>query len=320
MLNRNSRGYLHAGPGHIDHNSAAMSSAVSRPEGYNSMFRLSSMSDSTSTTPPGSTHGGFYGSQASISESMMSSLASQLDNSVQSKAPTYEYSGFVIYLVSFVAFGKGRVFAMGWGADGQIGTGPNDMDDKDIPTLVSGLDGVNIKKISTSTDFTLALSDENQVFFWGNGEYGQFPTSDENFIDRIPEATLMPSPVEGKLIDIAAGGTFSAFLSDNGYVYVCGYGAVGMGQNNTLSVNNYTAIPSLSDIVAIRASTDYMVALDAEKRVFVWGFNSLTGRLGTGNIENVHEPTQLKLPEHINAPNNLNSLSLGTQLALWALN
>ncbi|KAJ1678493.1 hypothetical protein EV182_003938, partial [Spiromyces aspiralis] len=58
---------------------------------------------------------------------------------------------------------------------GQIGAGTGKTDDSAEPTLVTGMDGARVEKIATSTDFTLALTAENEVYAWGNSEYGQCP-------------------------------------------------------------------------------------------------------------------------------------------------
>lgn len=61
-----------------------------------------------------------------------------------------------------------EIYAMGWGADGQLGQG---YDDKDIPSKLSFKS--QIKKLSSSTDFTLASSQDGKLWTWGNSEYGQ---------------------------------------------------------------------------------------------------------------------------------------------------
>jgi alpha-tubulin suppressor-like RCC1 family protein len=57
---------------------------------------------------------------------------------------------------------------MGWSADGQLGQG---FEDKDIPSKLTFNN--QIKKLSSSTDFTLALSQNGKLWTWGNSEYGQ---------------------------------------------------------------------------------------------------------------------------------------------------
>ncbi|KAJ1935313.1 hypothetical protein EC988_008524, partial [Linderina pennispora] len=113
----------------------------------------------------------------------------------------------------------GRVFAMGWGADGQLGKGPGSTADHCTPTLVFGLESSPISDISSSTDFTLAVSADHRLFYWGNAEYGQCMTGEK--IDRVLAPIEVPfaSPIAG----IAAGGAHSLVLDTLGRVHTCGY-------------------------------------------------------------------------------------------------
>jgi len=79
---------------------------------------------------------------------------------------------------------------MGWGADGQLGLGPESSSDRAVPTLIErlswkakGKEVGRIKQISSSTDFTLALTENNQLWIWGNAEYGQCMVNKK--IDRV---------------------------------------------------------------------------------------------------------------------------------------
>lgn len=51
---------------------------------------------------------------------------------------------------------------MGWGADGQLGQGNNSTIDKNVPSCLP-LKG-DILKLSSSTDFTLALESKLNIF------------------------------------------------------------------------------------------------------------------------------------------------------------
>lgn len=79
---------------------------------------------------------------------------------------------------------------MGWGADGQLGLGPDSSSDRSFPTLIerlsykaNGKELGRVKYISSSTDFTLALLENNEVWIWGNAEYGQCMVNKK--IDRV---------------------------------------------------------------------------------------------------------------------------------------
>ncbi|KAJ1643247.1 hypothetical protein LPJ64_004966 [Coemansia asiatica] len=173
----------------------------------------------------------------------------------------------------------GRVFAMGWGADGQLGAGARSTSDSSDPVNVSGLPN-RIVDISASTDFALALDSTGSVYYWGNAEYGQAMTGMP--IDQVLlpiRAHLSPPMVKG----FAAGGTLSLTVAGKeGSVYVCGYGALGLGPEST-SVLEPQRIQSLSAVSQIWASTDRCLALDDSGRLYSWGLANAAGRLGLGS-------------------------------------
>ncbi|CAO3587573.1 unnamed protein product [Absidia cylindrospora] len=127
---------------------------------------------------------------------------------------THEYDGRHITDIvcgmdnTVFATDMNKIYAMGWGADGQLGQGPDWSTDSNVPSCLP-LVGP-IQKLSSSTDFTLALLGDGQLWVWGNSEYGQGMQGTK--IDRI----LAPVPVsmmDETIIDVAAGGPFSVILT-----------------------------------------------------------------------------------------------------------
>lgn len=65
----------------------------------------------------------------------------------------------------FVAAG-GQVCSWGRGEDGQLGHG--DANDRDLPTIVTALDGCGVSAINCGADHTTARSDSTRtVYSWG---------------------------------------------------------------------------------------------------------------------------------------------------------
>ncbi|RCH87809.1 Williams-Beuren syndrome chromosome region 16 protein [Rhizopus azygosporus] len=192
-----------------------------------------------------------------------------------------------------------HVYAMGWGADGQLGQG---CDDKDIPSQVS-ID-CSIKKLSSSTDFTLLLTNKHTLWTWGNSEYGQGMQGKK--IDRI----LEPLKVNmGRVMDVAAGGPFSIVLTEDGHVYSCGYGALGLGPEMIESLE-LKEIKGLEKVVKVYASTDYAAALTEDGQLYTWGLNGPSGRLGLGHHEHAF------VPNHVNVDRKVLDVSLGVNHAM----
>ncbi|KAJ2489876.1 hypothetical protein IWW37_003644 [Coemansia sp. RSA 2050] len=207
---------------------------------------------------------------------------------------------------------SGRAFAMGWGADGQLGAGLKLTTACSCPALVSGLERVPLRDISSSTDFTLGLTADNRLYYWGNAEYGQCMTGTK--IDQVLAPIQAPFGF-GRITGIAAGGCHALVLTDEGRVYSCGYGALGLGPT-TIATLQPTLIEGLHDIQAIFASTDRCLAIDSRHRVYSWGLGNIAGRLGNGTVGvNAYEPEVLSacLPA-ADAP----MIALGNDMALIA--
>ncbi|KAI8637372.1 regulator of chromosome condensation 1/beta-lactamase-inhibitor protein II [Parasitella parasitica] len=195
---------------------------------------------------------------------------------------------------------KNALFGMGWSADGQLGQGK---DDKDVPSQLKL--SLQIKKLSSSTDFTLALDVKGSLWTWGNSEYGQGIQG--KVIDRILEPLEIKNI--GDVVDVAAGGPFSVLLTKDGNVHTCGYGALGLGKASIQTLK-CTQIEGLSNVVKIFAATDYAAAITAGGELYTWGLNGPSSRLGTGSRQHLFKP------EHIRIDGEAIDLSLGTNHAL----
>ncbi|KAJ1736657.1 hypothetical protein LPJ72_001187 [Coemansia sp. Benny D160-2] len=208
----------------------------------------------------------------------------------------------------------GRVFAMGWGSDGQLGAGPDSTVCHDRPVQVFGLDKAPIVDISSSTDFTLALSVDGRLFYWGNAEYGQCMIGKK--IDQVLAPLEIPF-TDGTIVKIAAGGCHALVLLSDGRVYGCGYGAIGMGADTASSLTP-SLVKGIRGIGHIAASTDRCLALDSQNNVYSWGLGNHAGRLGNGTVfSNLYAPTRLDIsPKHVQPA----FMALGNDIALLASN
>ncbi|KAI7851685.1 regulator of chromosome condensation 1/beta-lactamase-inhibitor protein II [Circinella umbellata] len=203
----------------------------------------------------------------------------------------------------FVAEDK-QLYAMGWGADGQLGLAEGWTGDKNVPTQLPLLGSSPITKIAGSTDFTLALTADGGLWTWGNSEYGQGMTGAK--IDRILQPTLLE---HRGIIDIAAGGPFSVVLAEDGSVHTCGYGALGLGKD-TIETLSLQRIRNLPRIKKVFAATDYAGAVAVSGELFMWGLNGSSGRLGLGHQEHAFEPQRVDIDREVH------DLTLGTNHAL----
>ncbi|KAG7274406.1 hypothetical protein CRUP_027036 [Coryphaenoides rupestris] len=98
----------------------------------------------------------------------------------------------------------GKVYACGWGADGQTGLGHHRV--SSAPEEVGGeLSGVSIKQISTYGDCSLAVSRDGRLFGWGNSEYRQLALVTES--TQINSPRHLPLDGCGRVLQAACGGS-----------------------------------------------------------------------------------------------------------------
>lgn len=126
---------------------------------------------------------------------------------------------------------NGTVYSCGWGADGQTGLGH--YKSVDVPTLIGGdISSEKIVKVASTVDCVLGLNgrlkiwpsmtvnhqlpfvDKGEVFGFGNAEYGQLETIGENQQINEPKFLSFTKGL-GKIVDIAAGGSFCMILNGN---------------------------------------------------------------------------------------------------------
>ncbi|KAM6220949.1 putative E3 ubiquitin-protein ligase HERC6 [Rhynchocyon petersi] len=183
---------------------------------------------------------------------------------------------------SLVVCCKGRVFAWGAGAEGQLGTG----EFKEIsvtPKKVLGLADIKIIQVSCGHYHSLALSQDGQVFSWGKNSHGQL-----GLRTKCPSAAS-PQRVrslEGiPLAQVAAGGEHSFALSLSGTSF--GWGSNNAGQL-ALSGNKTSAllykpcsIGALKPlgVVYISCGAKHTAVLTQDGKVFTFGDNG-SGQLG----------------------------------------
>nr|XP_060612913.1 RCC1-like G exchanging factor-like protein [Anolis sagrei ordinatus] len=198
---------------------------------------------------------------------------------------------------------RGDVYSCGWGADGQTGLGHYDIVSR--PTKLQGdLAGVRVAQVATGGDCCLAVSEEGDLFGWGNSEYLQLASVTEATQVNVPRH--LPFKV-GKVKEVACGGTVSAVLNEEGHVFVWGYGILGKGPKLMETAVPEMIPPSLfglSDVnpdvcvARIRCGLGQFAAITNRGELFVWGKN-VRGCLGIGRMEDQYFPWRVTLPGEV---------------------
>ncbi|XP_056910288.1 RCC1-like G exchanging factor-like protein [Takifugu flavidus] len=199
---------------------------------------------------------------------------------------------------------SGKVFACGWGADGQTGLGHHSV--SCTPVEVGGdLAGVKVQQITTYGDCSLAVSADGELFGWGNSEYLQLASVTE--ATQISSPRLLPLNSCGKVVQAACGGTQVAILNDKGEVFVWGYGILGKGPKLSESATP-EMIPSTLfgrsefnpsvAVTRIRCGLNHFAAVTDRGELFVWGKN-IRGCLGIGKRDDQYFPWRVTVPGQV---------------------
>lgn len=172
---------------------------------------------------------------------------------------------------------KGKVFAFGsndhqqliYSNNGLFKASPIDLSDE-----FNLNEDEKIIKLACGSNFSLALTNKNQLYSFGNNEYGQLGNGKLQE-RRILNITNNITFQDGDYIkDVVCGGTHSLILTNNGHVY-------GMGNNNHFQLGNednydtpVKIFPGLENIVDIACGKYSSYVLTAEHQLFAIGSNS----------------------------------------------
>ncbi|GAA5906171.1 uncharacterized protein JCM6883_005465 [Sporobolomyces salmoneus] len=220
---------------------------------------------------------------------------------------------------------SGDLFGSGCNTDGQLGLSHSrdvySLTHIPLPPFVKEKEG-GIEKIVAGGDTSGFITKSGKLYTWGNSEYAQAGHGKK--IDQItsPLEVLANETFLGngerRVVDYRCGGSFGLILDDRHNLYSTGYGALGysLPSDPSSSFPNLfnphpTLIPSLSStalgfsspITRIRAAFGYAVAISDSpssrsslssssassrgSRLWSWGLNSPSGRLGHGTISRV---------------------------------
>ncbi|HYC38792.1 MAG TPA: hypothetical protein VEC19_20360 [Usitatibacter sp.] len=240
-------------------------------------------------------------------------------------AASPQVSGGLSHTVAVAADGTTRV----WGSDslGQLGLGRSLY--STVPLRVNGVSGVRKVAVGgeplvfgtyfddyTGGGFTLALTQEGDVYSWGanrEGELGDGTTSSRPDPRRIAALAGVTA--------ISAGWTGAAAVKADGTVWTWGDspGAF-LGHGPAPPRGTVTRVPGVENIVAVSMGCFHTVALAADRTVWAWGWNGY-GALGLGSITTGdHPPTQLGAPRDIVAiaAGCVHTLALTANGDVWA--
>ena len=172
------------------------------------------------------------------------------------------------------------MFSWGNGEYGALGFGNLQSIQQPTPLFIRQ-NGVNLKvrSVVCGSMHSMCITSKQTVFSWGNGKQGRLGHGNENDI-------LLPSEIQAlanqRVIQVSAGESHCAALSQINRVYIWGngaYGRLGLGFENQ---ENFPAVvEDLSDknIVRVSCGTFHTIAMSEDGKVYTFGHNKY-GKLG----------------------------------------
>ncbi|KAG5897066.1 hypothetical protein JTB14_025882 [Gonioctena quinquepunctata] len=170
------------------------------------------------------------------------------------------------------------------------------------PQIVEALKDKEVSKIATHTEgkHFMVLTNNHEVFSWGNGDGGRLGHGDTNFKD---EPTLMEALVEKDIVDIECGASYSAAISANGSLYTWGkgfYGRLGHGTCEDCLTPTLVAALSGQHIIKVACGSGdaHTLCVTNQGRVYSWGDGDY-GKLGRGGSEGSKIPRLIEKLQNV---------------------
>lgn len=195
-----------------------------------------------------------------------------------------------------------------WGLNdhGQIGDGT--FKDALAPTLIKTFEDLDVspQNISVGARHTCAISQDGDLYCWGDNRFGQVdPTSDET---SFPNPTLV-SPEE-RFVSVAAGDTHSCAISTRGELFCWGTGEQGqLGLGNLERAETLKKV-STSRFLRLDAGPTHTCAISFENQLYCWG-DDLDGKLGNSAASSTNTPVEIGAKDDENKAVRFASVAVG---------
>ncbi|KAL4191739.1 hypothetical protein AMTRI_Chr07g82090 [Amborella trichopoda] len=163
------------------------------------------------------------------------------------------------------------------------------------PTQVVALKGIPCKEVATGLNFTVVLTREGHVYTFGSNIHGQLGHGD--ILDRPTPKLIESFGNLGRVVQVAAGASYTLAVTEDGTLYSFGYGAnfcLGHGdQHNELQPRALHWFKRRNvHILRVSAGDEHAVALDSSGYVYTWG-KGYCGALGHGDENDKTTPELL---------------------------
>eukprot|EP01124_Arcella_intermedia_P020538 TRINITY_DN28025_c0_g1_i1.p1 TRINITY_DN28025_c0_g1~~TRINITY_DN28025_c0_g1_i1.p1 ORF type:complete len:440 (-),score=107.13 TRINITY_DN28025_c0_g1_i1:39-1328(-) len=202
---------------------------------------------------------------------------------------------------------EGQLYSWGTGHVGELGLAYQDYEN--FPTLIEKVpEEVRWKQIACGFQYSLALTEEGEVYSWGANFNGQLGLGHTKMVDR-------PTKIPGlqKITKIRAAHTHAMALDTFGDIFVWGSNfcfQLGKQQVANFATPEKLVVPGVT-FRNIDCSDTAGAAITTKGELYTWG-NGSNGKLGHGNVRNYDQPELVKELKDIP----LLHISLGTHHTL----
>ena len=176
----------------------------------------------------------------------------------------------------------GTVWATGKNNYGQLGNGTTTNCNKPVQVKIDENTYLtNVRKISTSNLFTVALTTNGEVYAWGynnSKQLGQGTTSNLLYATKVKNED--GTGYIQNIIDVIANHSDTMYLDKDGGIYMCGYSSSTLFLGKTASTKGVTYLGQKN---AIKIAGGYYNAglITASGKAIAWGQNNY-GAFGNG--------------------------------------
>ncbi|GJN03583.1 hypothetical protein PR202_ga21045 [Eleusine coracana subsp. coracana] len=222
------------------------------------------------------------------------SLAICQDGRVRPPSPP-RFLAFLLLRTSVVTgFLVAQLFTWGWNQRGTLGH-PPETKTESCPGPVDALAGVRIVQAAIGGWHCLAVDDKGRAYAWGGNEYGQCGEEAERKEDGT-RALRRDIPIPKrcapklKVRQVAAGGTHSVVLTQEGYVWTWGQP---WPPGDIKQISTPVRVQGLENVLVIAVGAFHNLALTIDGVLWAWGNNEY-GQLGTGDTQPRSQPIRIE--------------------------